>query len=103
MCQGEIVVHKGYERLNVFKLLKSVDGVFLISHYVSRKKEYDDLIRKVFDELWEENKKEKRPIKELIEIVEKNNKVSITVEEQKHLTVKRFEKQRPRKLYLFIK
>ncbi|MBO5479353.1 MAG: hypothetical protein J6A04_06695 [Clostridia bacterium] len=106
MCQEESVTHhQGYARFKLFKMLKAKDGSFLIGHYTSKRKENNELIKKVFDALWEENKPQKT-LEELIEKVEQKNDVSISIEEVEMLSAEdknlTFVVPQPRKMYIFI-
>ena len=102
MCQTEILEHKGYERLKVFRFLNAEDGNALIGHYISNNPQNNELTKNVLESLWEENKKQKRSVKDLIEEIEKKNNVSIIVEEIPYLPTKKIKKEKTRKMYLFI-
>lgn len=101
MCQSKLA-HPGYTRLTAFKVLGTKEGNVLVGHYISNKEKENDLIKQIFDTLWEEKQRENRNIEELVDAISKRNHVSITIEDVPRPETKKFEKPHPRKMYLFI-
>ena len=99
----EVEEHSGYERIEGFHCLPTKGENTLVGSYTNNTDEYEDFAREVIMELAAENRKEKRTIEELVEIVEKARKLFITIEYVKTFPTCGGKFAKPvKKVYLFI-
>ena len=101
LCQ-QIEKHRGYERLSGFICLPTKGVGTLVGLYTNHTKEYEDFVRKIVKQLAEANRKEKRTIEELVEMIGEEKEFSITLEYVKTFPVEGKFIKPAQKVYLFI-
>lgn len=104
ILRQEVTMPEGYERVqNFFRCLTTKGENTLIGRYTNHTKWYDNLVKEVFEELYQENKKQPRSIEELIEVINAEGRFFIKPEPVKHYPTSNGKFDKPvKKVYLAI-